>query len=128
MLTGDELAQLRADVAETMPGTVVIKRLPSSSATPDTNGYIDTENFVAVGTAMCRIDPANQNDMLRGMINMGAREAMKVYFILTVPWNTDIDAGDRLIISGKTYELKALHEEHSLRAVKRGVVAWIEGN
>jgi hypothetical protein len=127
MLTADELNQLRADVMETMPGTAVIKRLPSASATPDTSGFIDTENFVAIGTVVCRLDPADQNDMLRGVINQGSREAMKVFFVLTVPWNTNIDAGDRLVVAGKNYELKSLHEEHSMRAVTRGVVAWIEG-
>lgn len=124
MLTADELAQLRADVAEAMPGTAVIKR-PTNAT--DSSGMV-TQTFAAVGTAMCRIDPASANDILRGTIHSGGREAMKTYHILTVPWSTDIEAGDRLVIGGITYELKSLNPVHSLRAVTRGLVAWVEGN
>lgn len=120
MLTARELADLRADMVELMPGTAVIER---PTETVD-NAGIPKQSWAAVGTVICRVDPAYRMDS-RGVV--ADREAARVYFTMTVPWDANIAEGDRVVVSGDTLEIVQLYDIHEMRVSKRAQLARIEG-
>ena len=122
MLTAAELADLRADILETLPDTCTIQR-----PTEVTDAYGNTAKTwpdTYTGVA-CRIDPFNARGISDGVIAL--REASISWYQLTVPWNTDLRYGDRIVFGGDTYELVQLIDDHSLRAVRRAVIAKLQG-
>lgn len=122
MLTNRELAQLRADILITLPDTCTIQR---NTPTVDSYGYT-TEVWASVATGVqCRVDPASKQGMGSGVV--AEREAARTYFQLTVPYDTTIADADRVVYGGTTFEIIQLHEVHSLRAVRRAVIARIDG-
>lgn len=121
MLTDRELTQLRADMVELLPGTAVISRYTSSV---DSAG-VAAQTFAAVGTVICRVDPASGNDVRRGVL--AGREATTTFFQLTLEWDADIAEGDRVTFGGETMEITLLHDLHEKRAVRRALLARIEG-
>ena len=118
MLTPDELAALRDDMAALMPETCVISR---ATETTDSAGFV-TRTHAPVGTAICRLDPAGRVGT-RDVIAL--RETLAMYRQLTVPHVTDIRAGDRVTVAGRDYEIIQLDDDHSLRAVRRATI--VEG-
>lgn len=116
MLTDAELAQLRSDVLDLLPGSVVVQR--RSSGTADAYGYGGSVSYAAVGTVAARVDPMSTS--AREVI--GARDTDTEFRQLTVPYGADIAAGDRVVFDGRTYEIRTLSDNHSLRAVRRAVL------
>lgn len=116
MLTDAELAQLRSDVLDLLPGSVVVQR--RSSGTADAYGYGGSVSYAAVGTVAARVDPMSTS--AREVI--GARDTDTEFRQLTVPYGADIAAGDRVVFDGRTYEIRTLSDDHSLRAVRRAVL------
>ena len=113
MMTDAELAQLRSDILETLDTTVVIHRVTRGTADP--YGYDGSATWAAVGTAAARVDPLRQ----AGREIAGAKEAATDFRQLTVAYATDIVQGDRVVYGSKTYEIRTLSDDHSLRAVRR---------
>lgn len=113
MMTDAELAQLRSDILETLDTTVVIHRVTRGTA--DTYGYGGSATWAAVGTAAARVDPLRQT----GREIAGAKEAATDFRQLTVAYATDIAQGDRVVYGSRTYEIRTLSDDHSLRAVRR---------
>lgn len=116
MLTDAELAQLRSDVLELLPGSAVIQR--ESRGTADAYGYGGSVSYAAVGTVAARVDPLAAS----ARETIGARDTDTEFRQLTVPYNADIAAGDRVVFDGRTYEIRTLSDNHSLRAVRRAVL------
>lgn len=116
MLTDAELAQLRSDVLGLLPGSVVVQRI--SRGTADAYGYGGSVSYAAVGTVAARVDPMSTS--AREVI--GARDTDTEFRQLTVPYGADIAAGDRVVFDGRTYEIRSLSDDHSLRAVRRAVL------
>lgn len=121
MLTDQELAQLRADVLETLPETCMILR-PSASA--DTYGHADPTYGTAVVSVRCRLDPEYRRG--NGELVAG-REANRSYFTLSLPYDADLRDGDRVVIASGNYEVWQLHGTQTMRAVKRAVVVKTAG-
>lgn len=116
MLTDAELADLRADIVETMPDTCVISR---AVETADSAGFV-TRTHSAVGTAICRVDPVGRQGT-RDVIAL--RENTSIYRQLTVPHSTDLRVGDRVTVATRHYEIVEMDDDHSLRAVRRAMLA-----
>lgn len=116
MLTDAELAQLRSDVLDFLPGSAVVQRI--SRGTADAYGYGGSVSYAAAGTVAARVDPLSAN--AREVI--GARDTDTEFRQLTVPYGADIVAGDRVVFDGRTYEIRSLIDDHSLRAVRRAVL------
>ena len=114
MMTDAELAQLRSDILETLDTTVVIHRVTRGTA--DTYGYGGSATWAAVGTAAARVDPIRNST---GNEIAGAKEAATDFRQLTVAYATDIAQGDRVVYGSRTYEIRTLSDDHSLRAVRR---------
>lgn len=120
MLTATELTQLRAAAVDLLPDTCRIEY----PTTVNTNGYVTETWGTAVASAKCRFDP----DKSRKEENIiGEREAMVTRYQVTLEWNTTIADGYRLIYAGGTFQVIELHDNHSLRMVRRCRVAQIRG-
>ncbi len=120
MMDDADLAQLRVDVLIMLPDTATIQR-----ATESVDGYGNVSlAWVTVDTASCRIDPFKQRDS-EGIVAL--REANKAWYQLTLEYDANIAMGDRLVIGGDIYELVSVHDDHSLRITRRGIVAKIQG-
>jgi head-tail adaptor len=118
MLTAAELAALRADMANLLPDTCIIQR---NSGTVDVYGHV-SEAWSNAGTSICRFDPFGH----AGAGELAEREAMRNYYRLTVTYDADLRPGDRVSFSSDLYEVVELHDDHSLRAVRRAIVSKIE--
>ena len=113
-MTDDELADLRADMGELLPDTVVIKRVTSSISDA---GY-EIGTAVAVGTVAGRIDIFNKQSV--GQYAM--LDAARAYYQLTVAHDASVDDGDTLTISGADYEVIQAHTGQSSRGVRRALI------
>ena len=119
MLSANELADLRATMLDLLPSTCDIQY-----ATVTTNDYGNTsETWANAATAVaCRIDPYSRQDN-SGLSSL--REANTLYFQITLPYNANIQNGDRIIYSGGTVEVLQLHKVHSQNAVIRAIGAQV---
>lgn len=119
MLTDAEIAQLRTDVLETLPDTCNILRTTWSN----NKGTMVPSESTAVSGAACRVDPYNKQDS-EGML--AEQESNRSYFRLTVAYDTDLQDGDTLSFGGERYEVLQLYDVHSLRIVKRAMLARVK--
>lgn len=118
MLTDRELRQLRADLNDLLPSTCTILRPVASND----NGYSSEAYGTAVASTDCRIDPNGGT----GARAIAGREGNITDYILTVGYDVDIRASDRVVISSVTYNVTQLFDNHSLHGVKRAWVAQIK--
>ncbi len=112
LLSAAELTALRADVLGLLPGTAIISRLTTSVGTA---GF-PARTYAAVGTAVCRLDPM----AVKGQPGITAsQDALSYYRQLTVPYNTDLRANDRVTIDTRVYSVTRLDDDHDARIVRR---------
>jgi len=116
MLSPDELADLRAEVLGLLPDQAVILR-PEGTVTASGAW---SETYRAAGTVAARIDPLK---MTQGDRVIALQERGKAWYQLTVPWNADLRDGDRVSVANVTYELVQVHDDHSQRIVRRGILS-----
>ena len=121
MLPSSELDFYRSYISDNlMPGTAVIYRNRNGSV----NDYYEAvEGTVANGTVVCRLDPYNKQDSSH---MVGERDASRVWFRLSLPYDTDVQSDDTIIVGGNTYSIIQLHEGHSDNFAVRLVVAKVE--
>jgi head-tail adaptor len=119
MLTDAELDSLRDDIeALTMPDTAVITR--ATYGTVESYGYGGTVTWSAVGTASARVDPVRRDNSRDE--DIAGREAGVDYRQLTVPYDANIAQGDKVTVGGRTYDVRTVADDHSLRAVRRAIL------
>lgn len=121
MFSAKELADLRNDLLDLMPDTCRIER----PAYVNTDGYAEESWGTAVASVKCRFDPDTTR---KDVETVADREAHLARYIVTLPYNADIQDGDRLAFSGKTYEVLQIHETHSNHASRRLRVSIIRGD
>jgi head-tail adaptor len=121
-LTDDELAKIREDLYELLPGTAIIQR--PSAGTGLYGSHAPSWNNV--GTVVCRVDSISRQDA-QGII--ADAEVGKTYYQMTLPYNGDLRDGDRLSIGGRVYECLQIFRGQSANGVRRAVLATKdEGN
>jgi SPP1 family predicted phage head-tail adaptor len=119
MLTDAELDSLRDDIErELLPDTVVITR--ATHGTAESYGYGGTVSWPAVGTAAARVDPVRRDNSRDE--DIAGREAGVDYRQLTVPYDANITQGDKVTVGGRTYDVRTVADDHSLRAVRRAIL------
>lgn len=118
-LDANQLADMRADVAQTLPDTIQIQSV--SRASDGAGGW--TETWTTVNTYPCRVDPL---DMFVQFPTLGEREALINSRKLTLAWNASIAVGQRGIFNGDTYEIRDLQEDHSWRVSRRALITKIK--
>lgn len=119
LLSATELTALRAEMTGLMPGTCVIQRF---TATVGSAGFA-AKAYAAVGTAICRVDPKSSEGRA-GVV--ASQDALKIFRQLTVPWNTDLRADDRVVYDDRTYSVVRLDDDHALNAVVRAEIVKVD--
>lgn len=114
------LANMRADVANLMPDTCVIKS-PTYSTDPAYGWGTATFSPVASGTVACRLDPLGNQTTTQYAIAEGVDSTRKRYR-LTVPYDAPLAASYRVEINNTEYEVAQLDDDHSGRVLRRAIV------
>ena len=97
-LTSGELVAMRSELGLTLPGTAVIH---SRTLTSDSQGGY-TQTYAAASTVDARLSPEG----LRGNEGQFAGRVAEVSpWILTVPYTTTINEGNRVVYASDTYEV-----------------------
>lgn len=108
MLSAAELSAMREIEELVMPSTGVIERY---ALTPDgMGGYAET--WSAVGTVSCDLWPVNQREE-RERTRAGAQVISKADWFITVPFDTDITAEDRMVIDSRSFEIVFVPNDRS---------------
>lgn len=110
MLTADELASMRADLNESLPGTAIVQ----TSTWVSDGGGGGTTGWVAAGTYDCRVTPTGGLEQDRG-----DRVQPETEFIFTLPANTAIDEDAQIVYSGGTYDVIATPHPRSYEVSRR---------
>ena len=117
----NDLAWMRATQERALPGTVVIER--RSLAADGMGGF--TETWAAAGTVAGRVYPQNERSMSEGV--GGEQQISITRWFATLPHGTVVDARDRLLADGRTWEImKVNNDEDWQTAVRCEVVAHNE--
>lgn len=117
-LTDGELADMRADALEVLPGTAVIYRQAGGI---DAYGFASGD-WSAMGTALVRLEPVQLADA-KGVA--GASELTRATWAFFLPTTADVLNGDRLVVAGDTYEITMLHDSQHPLMYKTGRCARI---
>lgn len=101
IINPDQIAYMRAAQGELMPDQATIEVL---NVAPDGYGG-QSSTWVAVpGTVPCRVMPASGTD------TTGRQVAERLYgdasTIITLPAETQIKLGDRVVVAGQRYEVR----------------------
>lgn len=114
-----DLARMRADVAQLMPGTCIIKQ-PSPTYS---GGARSGETLIPVtgGTVPCRFDPVPSR-ISQEMVIAG-REGLIIEYLVTLPYNAPTDANYVITYSGNDYQIVSMANQHSWNVSQRYFVA-----
>ncbi len=119
-LTGADLVWMREQLAELLPDTAIILRAEDVS---DGAGGRTTV-WTAAGTVAARLDPATQS-ISQQMELLALRPALLTSYLLTVPYDADLRAHDRVQVGSTVYTVIGLwREQHAdWRVCRRAIVA-----
>lgn len=122
MLTAAELLSMR-DVEETaMSSTCIIKRRTLTS--DGMGGY--TEGWNAVGTVVCDIWQINERGDREQTVN-GSQPISKAKWFITLPYDTNVVAADRIEVDSRTFEATFVPNDSSwLTALRAEAVTYNE--
>lgn len=96
MLSEPELDGLRSVASGALPGTAIVE----TKSYTDNGGGGGTLGWTAAGTVACRIAPLSGSEM-----DTAERITAEGGFIVTLPYDTDLDETARLQIDGGTYNV-----------------------
>jgi len=88
-------------------------------------GAAGTVTYTPSGTVSARRDPAGAAGLAVLVDLIAGREAMRVDFILTLPWSADIDEDCHVTIGGDEYALVSLTRKHSSRVCIRAKISKV---
>jgi hypothetical protein len=116
MLSDSELDALRTQLETlTMPQSVAISRATETvSAAGD-----PVKVWATASTVSGRVDPYKRG---AGDYIVGDQEQGNAFYQLTIEHDASLLDGDRVIVSGTTYEVLQLHTGNALAAVKRALI------
>lgn len=103
MLTAAELSAMRDVEESVLSSTAVIERFTTS-------GWPPSETWAAVGTIACDLWPISRSN--REMVT-GGQPIQRGDWYITIPYDTDITAKDRITIAGKTFEVVFVPNDRS---------------
>lgn len=121
MLPDRQLRRMRADVLRMLPGTCVIQQVTNSA--DGAGGFTPSTTPVTGGTVACRIDPVAR---VQQIDTAADREALRVEYRLTVPYDAPLESGMQVVVGGYTYEVRQLVVDHSWNVSKRAIIARID--
>lgn len=120
MLTASDLAFMRATQDEALPDTCTIqqKTLTSDGMGGYTEGWTDRATDVA-----CRLAPATYRP---GEQVIAEQQVGSSLWQLTLPAGQVIEASDRVVVAGVTYEVVGVHSGGAWETAKRALLIRLE--
>jgi hypothetical protein len=116
-LSTAELAQMRSDVANMLPDTAIIYAI--TSTVDGAGGATFGTAAVTGGTVACRVDPNGVGK--NRVIVEPARQGLMAEYIITLPYNAPISAGNQVATGGNTYQVVDLVRDHSWNVSRRAL-------
>lgn len=114
LLSDADLTYMQATQEQALPGTVVIERYTRTS---DGMGG-QWETWAAVGTVLGRIYPrATRGFQIE--VSSGAQLTSQEEWLATLPYGTDVTAKDRLLYSGRTWEVARVNNDEMWQTAVR---------
>lgn len=107
MLRARTLARMRAQSELLMSQTATISR--PGAATVDSSGHW-TEGTPTTSSSACRLISA-ANSRVSAIV--GEQDGTREFYQLILPYNADIDSGDRVTVDSIVYEILNIEERHS---------------
>ena len=107
MLSAADLAYMQSTQNTAMPGTVVIQR---ATLVNDGGGNM-YETWAGAGTVTGRI--MQQEVRSTGETLGGGQVHSHTQWWATLPWGTDVVASDRLVYSGRSWEVLSVNNDES---------------
>lgn len=101
MLTDDELAAMREQLAASLPDTCVILR--TTAGTADGAGGYTGGTTSAAGTVACRVSP--YPPIMDTERVAAGQQGVIEFWSITMPVGTDVLPTDRLTSNGETFEI-----------------------
>ena len=98
MLTAAELTAMRATLNASLPDTCEISRV---TLEPDGAGG-QTETWETIVTVACRVAPSGRSPQERVIAERLSNEST---WTLTLPAETDVQAGDRIVVGTRTFRV-----------------------
>lgn len=114
MLSAAELTAMRDIEDDAMPSTAIIERY--GLTTDGMGGY--TEAWAAVGTVVCDLWPINKRGDREG-VGIGGQPIQRADWFITMPYDTDITAKDRVTVDSRTFEVLFVPNNESWMTAKR---------
>ena len=119
MLTAAELAEMRSLQNEAMASTCVVMR--AALASDGMGGSTDT--WVAAGTVSCRVMPASQRGQSTGREQVTADRITEIVtWVVPLPHDTDVVTKDRIVESGRTFEVVLVNAAKEVTALRVGCI------
>lgn len=110
LLTAFDLASLQATAADVRVETIIIQRV---TRTPDTyGGWSESWATLATVTGRLRVQPGREGPVADRLT------AVTVYQV-SLPAGTDVTPRDRLVVSGRTFEVTGVATPKSDEVVRR---------
>lgn len=113
MLTATELADMQTVEESVMSSSAVIVRF--GTASDGMGGF--TETWAAVGTVDCDLWPINRN--VREQPTDGGQIISRADWYITMPFDADVTAKDRVTIDSRTFEILFVPNDESWATAKR---------
>lgn len=107
---------MRHSVETYLPGTAVIQTATRAS---DGQGG-QTFTYAAASTVDARLSP-----VFGGEAELASRISERNAYVLTIPWETSIDADDRVVYDSVTYEVLQVRDRTPWELSRRCFVAEI---
>jgi hypothetical protein len=115
-----ELTAMRAEAESTvMPQSGTITRITRAA---DSYGMLTPSGTVTIAT-VCGLSKASNRS--RFLQNLAGRDAEINYYMLTLPWNTDIQPDDKITVENDVYAIVNLFDDHIYRIARRAVVTKV---
>lgn len=111
-VSAGELAQMRSDALVFLPDSAVIRS--RTVTVTDMGGQ--SESWSDAATVQCRLAPLTINT---GEVLNAAQLTSPTLWVLTVAYNQALDATERVVIDGDTYEVERVEDDHSHRTARR---------
>lgn len=88
--------------------------------------FMNTSGWVEVATVRCRVLPAGSGDTER-IEAFASQESIKVLKRLVVPFDTALDVGQRVTVSGEVYQVGAIDVENTDEVFRQVLIVQMKG-